>query len=101
MPASPEQREHSLERTAKVFEIVKRAAELGEPCPTNKLMAERLGCSSVRISDSISFLHSAGMIEVQRMNARRIVTICASGLSTAGNPGKPHWSAQQNMARAA
>lgn len=99
MPASPEQSATKLERAAKIFEIIKSCAERGEPCPTNKILAERFGlASSAKISDAISFLHVAGMIEVKRMHARRIVTICATGKSTAGKPGKPHWSALSNAA---
>lgn len=99
MPASREQSESKLARAAKIFEIVKGYAERGEPCPTNQMLADRLSVSSTsKISDAFSFLHIAGMIEVKRMNARRIVTITATGKSTAGEPGKPHWSALRNAA---
>lgn len=99
MPASREQSDAKLARAAKVYEIIKGYAERGEPCPTNQMLADRLTvASSSNISDAISFLHTAGMIVVKRMNARRIVTITATGKSTAGEPGKPHWSALRNAA---
>lgn len=96
MPASQEQSEVKLERAARIFTIIKEAARLGRECPTNAILAERMHCTSPRISDAISFLHAAGMIKVKRMNARRIVTICATGDSTAGAEGKPHWCAREN-----
>lgn len=99
MAASLEQSEAKLARAAKLYEIVKGYAERGEPCPTNRMLADRFMLASTsKISDAFSFLHIAGMIEVKRMSARRIVTITATGKSTAGEPGKPHWSALRNAA---
>lgn len=93
MSASGEQKQHALDRAAKVFAIVKQAAERGEACPTNKVLAERFGCRPNTISRCFNFLEAAGMVSVERFSDSRIVTIRATGKKTAGSPGAPHWSA--------
>lgn len=97
MAASAEQREHAVERAGKIFAIIRTAAESGQQCPTNKTLADRFGCGTPQIVNALHFLEANGMIEVERMNDTRIVTICASGKQTSGQPGKAHWSA--NTAR--
>lgn len=91
MPASPEQHEHAVQRASKIFAVIKQAAERGEACPTNAILAERFGCGRARICAALNFLECAGMIEVERGNDRRVVAICATGQKTAGTVGKPHW----------
>lgn len=95
MPASQASQEHAVARAGKIYAIVKGCAERGEVCPTNAILAERFGCGQARICAALHFLESAGMIVVHRMNATRIVWIRATGLRTAGEIGKPHWSARQ------
>lgn len=92
MSASPEQREHAVQRAAKIFAIIKAAAERGESCPTNAVLRERFGCADQAIASAFGFLEANGMIVVERGNDHRVVTIRASGHRTAGAVKKPHWS---------
>lgn len=75
--------EHAVERAAKIFTLIKQAAQRGEVCPTNAILGERFGVRPKSISSSLSFLEANGMIEVERGNAWRVVTICATGAKTA------------------
>lgn len=83
MPASTEQREHAVKRAGKIFALLKQAAERGEPCPTNDVLAGRFGCGVARIVAALHFLESNGMIAVERGNDWRVVTITATGKATA------------------
>ena len=86
MPASHADQQHALERTRRILAIIKQCAELGEPCPTNSVLAERMGLNSTaQIVRSIQFLEASGMIEVQRGASSRVITICATGARTAGH----------------
>lgn len=84
MPASTEQTEHAVERAARIFKVLKQAAECGEPCPTNKTLSERFSCGTTTIVNALHFLEANGMIEVERQNMSRVVTIRASGAKTSG-----------------
>ncbi len=99
MPASPEAVEHAVKRAAKIFGIIKQAAERGESCPTNRNLGERFGCGDTPIVNALVFLEANGMIEVERGNDRRVVTIRATGERTAGRVGKPHWSRAPDSTR--
>jgi DNA-binding transcriptional regulator YhcF (GntR family) len=94
MAASTEQREHAVSRSAKLFALLKQAADRGEACPTNRVLAERFGCGTARVVSAFHFLESNGMIAVERDNDHRVVTIRATGHRTSGTIGKPHWSAR-------
>jgi DNA-binding transcriptional regulator YhcF (GntR family) len=97
MSASQEQREHAIQKAQKLFRIISQAADYGHQCPSNKILAERIGYkSAARVADAISFLSTAGMITVERANNARVVTITATGKKTAGEVEKPHHSAKIN-----
>lgn len=92
MSASPEKREHAVERASRIFAVIRDAAERGERCPTNAVLAERFGVGTTVIVNALHFLESCGMIVVTRSNATRIVTIRATGKQTAGKVHGPHWT---------
>jgi DNA-binding FadR family transcriptional regulator len=97
MSASPEQQEHAIQRAQKLFRIISQAADHGERCPTNKMLAERIGYKSAStVGEAISFLAVAGMITVERANNARVITITATGKKTAGEVKNPHHSAKIN-----
>lgn len=82
MPASIEAQEHAVARAAKIFGLIKQAAQRGERCPTNPMLAERFGVKPNSISRAVNFLEANGMIEVERGNDWRKVTIVATGERT-------------------
>lgn len=92
MTASPEQREHAVERASRIFVVIRDAAERGERCPSNAILAERFGVGTQTIVSALHFLESVGMIVVTRSNASRIVTIRATGKQTAGKVYAAHWT---------
>lgn len=96
MSASVEQREHAVERASRIFAFIRDAADRGERCPSNAVLAERFGCGTPTIVNALHFLESVGMIEVSRSASTRVVTIRATGKRTCGGIGKPHWT--QRMA---
>lgn len=99
MAASIQQKEHVIDRVAKVFRAISRAAEAGLPCPKNAELVALTGCRSTStIADDLHFLEAAGMVRVERSTNHRVVTICATGEKTAGVPGRPHWSAKRRAA---
>lgn len=78
-------KQHALERAGRVLAIIRAAADAGEKCPTNSEIANRVGYSSMSgPADAIHILESSGVISVQRGQASRVVTIMATGKSTAG-----------------
>lgn len=89
MSVSVEQREHAVDRASRIFAIIRDAAERGEGCPTNPMLAERFGCGISTIARSISFLETCGMIAVERGGSIRVATIRATGAKTAGRVGRP------------
>ena len=73
------------DRLMRCFEILKRAAENGETCPTNADLADMLGYSAPnKASDVVSLLEVMGLIRVARGRKNRVVTICKTGQKTAG-----------------
>lgn len=92
MAASPEQREHAVERASRIFAVIRDAAERNQRCPSNAILAERFGVGATAIVNALHFLESVGMIVVSRSNASRIVTIRATGKQTAGKLHAPHWT---------
>lgn len=66
-------------------------AERDLPCPSNGQIAEFIGSTSTTAASvTLSRLSEAGYIEIARGQAARIVTIIASGKSTAGTISMPH-----------
>lgn len=97
MPASQEAQAHAVERAARIFGLLKAVAARGDVCPTNALLRERFGVGDQSIVSAFHFLESNGMITVERGNARRVVTIRATGQRTAGTVTKMHWSARRML----
>lgn len=83
-----------LQREARVLRALEWAASLAKPCPKNTELAEIVGGSATasRMSQIVRDLAEAGYIRLQRFSASRIVTIVATGKSTAPIDGTPHWS---------
>lgn len=84
MPASIEAQEHAVDRAAKVFALVKQAALRRLPCPSNADLAERFAVKPNTISRAFNFLEANGMIQIERGQCDRVVTICATGDRTSG-----------------
>jgi len=72
-----------------VLKLVTHAAEMGEPCPSNLVIADVTGSTSG--SALVASLERKGLIRVERGNSKRVVTILATGRRTAGQIRKPHW----------
>lgn len=98
MAASKDQREHAVERAGKIFALLRQAADRGEDCPTNAILAERFGCGTNAIANALHFLESSGMIAVERLAAGRIVTIVATGKCTKSGAGKLHFTQRRRAA---
>ncbi|SDC30433.1 hypothetical protein SAMN05444678_102249 [Sphingomonas sp. YR710] len=83
-----------LQREARVLRALEWAAALAKPCPTNIELADLVGghATARRISQIVGDLADAGYIRLQRFSASRVVTIVATGKSTAPIAGTPHWS---------
>ncbi len=78
-------KEHAVDRAARVLAIIRSAADAGEKCPTNLEIADRVGYASISgPANAINLLEASGVITVQRGQASRVVTIVATGRSTAG-----------------
>lgn len=76
-----------------VMEMLIACADEGREAATNREMADALGLASVgNISGVVKLAEQMGFIKVQRFQTRRIVTIVASGKSTAAPKWQtPHW----------
>lgn len=63
------------------------------PCPSNNELAGLLDAASVSTPVNVlARLQKKGLIEIERFATSRIVTICATGKSTAGDRSKAaHW----------
>jgi hypothetical protein len=71
-----------------------RAAESNQSCPSNEVLTGMLGATSHSSgAAALDRLARRGLIEVERYSNSRVVTIVATGLRTAGEPGTPHWRA--------
>lgn len=71
-----------------VYEALFTAAYLGNPCPSNKVLATVSGhpkASPRYASECVSAIEAAGLIQVHRGHRARIV-ILATGQATAGDP---------------
>jgi DNA-binding MarR family transcriptional regulator len=68
----------------RVLTVLSEAAERGDPCPTNEDIAARLGMhSKSNIGAYIGRLRDDGVIDVDTASRYRVVTIVATGRSTA------------------
>lgn len=65
--------ETAVQRSGRLFALLRQAAENGEPCPTDAALAESLGCTEEQVCDGFAFLEAAGMIE-----CHRVITIRAA-----------------------
>ena len=78
---------------ALIFKLLEAAANRGEACPSNALLASHMGFASksgpVKVMKN---LERAGMISVQRYQRDRVVCITSTNKRTA-TPVKPtkHW----------
>lgn len=71
--------------------LIAAAAEHSLPCPSNDAIAGACGfSSSSRASLLIANLERAGLIRVERFQNSRVVTIAATGETTAGVFHRPH-----------
>ena len=96
MKGKPQNPDHAVARAARIFAELKRCAEAGEPCPCNEALAADNGCGKTHVINILNLLIVAGMIEIERGNRDRIVTICATGKKTAGTIKARHHSARYN-----
>jgi len=72
------------DRRSIIFAMIENAAERGEPCPTNAVLATAIGASSM--SGPVKFVNQLiedGAIRVERSQRARVVTIVATGKTTA------------------
>lgn len=82
-------------RASVALAAIKRAAEAGEPCPSNLQLARLIGAESMSAgANVVSFLAATGVISVERGSSNRVVTVHSIGKSTAGRVKAPHWSAR-------
>jgi len=78
---------------ARALASLEAAAAIGARCPSNADLAEIIGAASVSNGASIvSLLEQRGLITVKRFAMGRVVTIVATGHSTAPITGQRHWS---------
>ena len=86
----------------RILAMLERAADAGQPCPTNAEITEALGTSSLSTApDTIARLERDGLITVERGIRSRVVTIVATGHRTAGEITTPHWTSMGQTAREA
>lgn len=80
-------------REAVVLRMLNAAAEAGVRCPTNQEIADALGMASTGgPARLVAALEDFGVISVRRYQVTRVVTISASGKSTAAPASsQPHW----------
>lgn len=72
---------------ALVYDAIFNAAERGEVCPIGLDIEMMIGASSTSMGPKmVRKLEEKGLIEVQRFQKYRIVTIVATGKSTARHP---------------
>ena len=78
------------ERVPVVMKMLRGAAERREPCPDNNLITAAIGGSSPSSAAHIvSLLETMGMIEVERGQSFRVITIVDTGQRTAGVVRRP------------
>ena len=67
--------------------MIRRAAQAGEPCPTNLDIEIELGCNSTSVAPSVvKRLEDKGIIRVNRYQRAREVEIIETGEKTARHP---------------
>jgi|GEM_PF-4729735 len=68
---------------ARILEALTDAAEAGDPCPSNKVLAERLGIGRKSVSYHVLRLEEAGLIERRTTpGGLRAIRIAATGRET-------------------
>ena len=73
-----------------IYEVVKLAAEAGEPCPTNLALATQTDLSIETASRNLHALADVGLIEIDGSHPRyRVVTVHETGKSTRAAPPPP------------
>lgn len=83
-----------------IYDMLAKAAERGDQCPSNAVLAVAIGANS--ISGPVRYVNdlaAKGIIRVERSQRFRIVTIVATGKSTA-KPHDKYIAAQHNTAAA-
>ena len=67
----------------RVLTHLRRLAEDGQVCPTNREIADALGTYQTAVTGSLTALKEIGVIETERAGNRRIVKLVQHGLETA------------------
>ena len=88
-------------REKAILEAVTRAAENGEACPSNAILACITDCESISAPvRNLQMLEKKGLIKVVRFQRARQVTILASGRKTKEPDLKqPHWRSRSKRTR--
>lgn len=71
----------------RLYTYLSDLADAGAECPTNRDLAEAMGCTSPTISDTLARLRDHGMIRCGGETHRRDLTIVATGRTIAGRTG--------------
>jgi SOS-response transcriptional repressor LexA len=90
---APEKPPAVRERAAILFDMIEKAAEAGESCPSTNEIADTFGFASTASSHRLMCeLVDAGLIEVVTFTNGRTATIVATGRSTKPPKSKGlHW----------
>lgn len=76
-----------------ILKVLTEAAERGDVCPMNETLAKLIGGGKpARASWYIARLQAAGLIEVERWPNARMITIVATGKSTASAGLRAQWA---------
>lgn len=68
------------------------AAERGDACPSNYEIAAAVGAATAsRSTEIINRLEKRGLIQIERGQTSRVVTIVETGKRTGGKIGAVHW----------
>ncbi len=77
------------QRALDIYRCLKGAAEHGDECPTNNVLAVVGGYSKASsVCDVVSMLEELGLITVTRYSRARVVTILETGKSTKAVEGR-------------
>lgn len=80
--------------------ILMECAREGKPCPTNNALAEALDIATAgTVVKVIDRAERCGLIEVERYQKGRIVTICGTELKTGAVAQIPHWRNRAGIKR--
>lgn len=67
-----------------VYNMLRKAAERGDQCPSNAVLLAAMGFTSARMaSETVAKLEARGLIAVERTKTARRVTIISTGEQTA------------------